>query len=916
VNDERDRWSEFLSTPIDALAAGVIGQAWIGRRFDSYEIVACLGAGGMGEVYRARDHRLGRDVAIKLLPTWFIADSDRLARIEREAHVLAALNHPNIVTIHSIERVNETFFLTMELVEGRSLADIIPKAGLPLDRLLKIAIPVADAMAAAHQKGITHRDLKPANIMLGEGEQDGRVKVLDFGLAKLTDSTSSAAEETLAPTAPITVEGKILGTVAYMSPEQTEGKSVDGRSDLFSLGVILYEMATGQRPFTGETSLSILSSIVKDTPKSVTELNANLPRELGRIVRRALAKDPERRYQTAKDLRNDLAELQQDLNSGSLQAPIGSPRSRSSTARWAIIGTAIAVTLMVGVGYAVWRWRADSARSTTPLNLTFQQVTTQSGVMRYPGLSPDGKWIVYEGNQMANADIYLQSVGGQNPINLTRDSPDDDTEPAFSPDGESIAFRSARQGGGIFVMGRTGESVRRLTDEGYNPAWAPDGITIAYATDDAEVLGRNHRSELWTVTVATGQRRRIFEGDAVHPSWSPNGRRIAYWRAYGEHQGDRQIWTIPSAGGTAVQVTSDTSVNWNPIWSPDGHSLLFSSNRGGAMNLWRVPIDERTGATLGPPEALSAPSSWAALMSVSADGHSVAYTSFTSSQAIQRVAFDSTTGSTRGEAVTVVSGSRPFEFPSASPDGLALAFNGLPPQVEIFVSRADGTNIRQLTNDHARNRFPTWSPDGGQIAFMSNRDGKNQVWSIKPDGSGLRRLTDLKTAAGFFSKWSPDGSKLAFHGQDAPDSYDKLYVMDPRIAWGDQTLSVSSTVVEPGIRFYESSWSPDGQYLAGAASRPERGQGSIVVWSLPSHQFTRLYDSEVASSPLWLNDGRRLVFQDGSRLMLIDSRTRTTRELMSIAPDTMKLSGITRDNRTIYFVRHVEQSDIWLMRLK
>src|SRR5262249_6382130 len=233
---------------------------------------------------------------------------------------------------------------------------------------------------------------------------------------------------------------------------------------------------------------------------------------------------------------------------------------------------------------------------------TFEQLTTQSGVKRYPSLSPDGRWIVYEGNESGNADIYLQSVGGQNPIKLTKDSLDDDSEPAFSPNGESIAFRSSRQGGGIFVMGRTGESVRRLTDKGYNPAWAPDGLTIVYATDDAEVLGRNYPSELWTVTVATGEKRRIFEGDAVQPSWSPDGRRIAYWRVYGEHQGQRQIWTIPSTGGTPVQVTSEAAVNWNPIWSPEGGFLLFSSDRSGAMNLWRIPIDEQTGATLGPPE--------------------------------------------------------------------------------------------------------------------------------------------------------------------------------------------------------------------------------------------------------------------------------------------------------------------------
>ncbi len=261
----------------------------VGRRIGGYQINALIGAGGMGEVYRARDTRLGRDVAIKILPRAFASEPERMARFEREAQAVAALNHPHIVTIYSVEQADGQFFLTMELVEGRSLAEALPKGGLPLDRLLQIAIPVAEAMAAAHHKGITHRDLKPANIMLGEGEQDGRVKVLDFGLAKLADAPLSAGLTAL-PTAPITGEGRILGTVAYMSPEQAEGKPIDARSDLFSLGVILYEMATGVRPFTGDTSMSIISSILKDTPKPITDLNPGLPRDLGRIIRRALAK--------------------------------------------------------------------------------------------------------------------------------------------------------------------------------------------------------------------------------------------------------------------------------------------------------------------------------------------------------------------------------------------------------------------------------------------------------------------------------------------------------------------------------------------------------------------------------------------------------------------------------------------------
>jgi Tol biopolymer transport system component len=713
---------------------------------------------------------------------------------------------------------------------------------------------------------------------------------------------------------PITGEGKILGTVAYMSPEQAEGKVVDARSDLFSLGVILYEMATGQRPFTGDTSISIISSIVKDTPKSVTELNATLPRELGRIIRHSLAKDPERRYQTAKDLRNDLAELKADLDSGALSEHVTRAGGSRHTP-WPLWVAAGIVGAAVLGGY--WWLRPRDTLHPAPARneATFKQVTTQPGVSEFPSLSADGSWIVYDGNQSGNADIYLQSVSGTNAINLTKDSAADDTQPAFSPDGEHIAFRSERDGGGIFVMGRTGESVRRITDTGYNPVWSPDGTKILYATDRSNVLARSYVSELWTVVVLTGEKRRIFAGDAVQPSWSPHGQRIAFWQIFSEHQiGQRDISTIPADGGTPVPVTSDPAIDWNPVWSPDGGHLYFSSDRGGPMNLWRVAIDEKTGAPSGPFEPSTVPSSSAAHISVSADGHSIAYTSLANSQAIQRVALDLATGAARGAPVTIVGGSRPYTAPAPSPDGRWLAFYSLAPQLDIFVSAADGTGVRQLTNDRANDRNPTWSPDGKQIAFMSNRDGTNQIWSIRPDGSGVRRLTALKGGVASFNHWSHDGSKLLFEGQASEEP--KLLVYEARGEWNDRALREISTVIEPRRYFSEWSWSPDDQQLAGTAAPEGTNNGPLVVYSFATGQFTRLNDSESADAPIWLNDGRHILFEEGSRLLLIDLKTRATREVLSIAPDKLDLWSITRDNSAAYIVRTAAKADIWLMKLQ
>ena len=278
-----------------------------------YRIVGPLGAGGMGEVLLAEDSKLGRQVALKVLPQAMAADPERRGRFEREARAVAALNHPNIITIYAVDEQDGVPFLAMELVVGKTLTEVIPRQGMPLEQLLQVGIPLADAVGAAHQRGITHRDLKPANVMITD---EGRVKVLDFGLAKLREESPLDGLTATIAAAPVTGDGRIVGTVAYMSPEQAQGKPVDARSDVFSLGILLFEMATGDKPFKGDTNMSVLSAIIKDTPSSVTELRQDLPRDVGRILRRCLAKDPDDRYQTAKELRNDLRLLKEDLDSG------------------------------------------------------------------------------------------------------------------------------------------------------------------------------------------------------------------------------------------------------------------------------------------------------------------------------------------------------------------------------------------------------------------------------------------------------------------------------------------------------------------------------------------------------------------------------------------------------------------------
>src|SRR5262245_32543628 len=378
-----------------------------------YRIVRLLGRGGMGEVYLAEDLTLGRQVALKVLPPGVAATGRE--RFEREARAVAALNHPNIVTLHSIDQSGDTPFLTMEFVDGKALNELIPASGMPLDRLLKIAVPLADAVGAAHQRGILHRDLKPANVML---TADGRVKVLDFGLARLQDDV--AAHEPL-ETQELTSEGRIVGTVAYMSPEQAEGKVVDQRSDVFSIGVLLYELATGSRPFTGDTSLAVLSAVLRETPRSVSELKPELPRDFTRIIRRALNKDPEERYQSAKDLRNDLTAVLEDLTSGEPAEPVTAGTVASPAGRLGTVTAASAAAALIAVAVVVWLVTRSSspAPASVPPDAWTPVRLTSNGIVRGPGaVSPDGRYIAYAQVGDGGVGLWLRQIATGADINL------------------------------------------------------------------------------------------------------------------------------------------------------------------------------------------------------------------------------------------------------------------------------------------------------------------------------------------------------------------------------------------------------------------------------------------------------------------------------------------------------------------
>jgi Tol biopolymer transport system component/predicted Ser/Thr protein kinase len=866
----------------------------VGTNLGHYRILKPLGSGGMGEVYLADDTRLQRQVALKILSA--VASKDSLDRFEREAQVVAALNHPNIVTLFAIEHVGDARFLAMEYVDGRSVADVIPKGGLPLRRLLTIARQIVDAVIAAHERGIVHRDLKPANVMIAAGD---RVKVLDFGLAKLREASEAAAVATM-PTRELTGEGKIVGTVSYMSPEQAEGHPIDERTDIFSLGVMLYEMATGNRPFKGDTSLSILSSILRDTPKAVDDLNPALPRDLARIVRHCLAKDPDRRYQSAKDLRNDLEELDHALTSGELERPVIAAQTRR--APW-IAAAAVGVAAAIGVAAIAWR-NAGPSRAPLP-RVTFARLTQSPGVEQFPTISPDGKWVVYA----KQGDLFLQSVTGQTAINLTNDA-HGNAMPAFSPDGEQIAFRSSRNGGGIFVMGRTGESVRRVTEQGWYPAWLPDARHLVISTNGPpgpESVPVN-RADLLTVDVTTGETRPLVTGYyASQPRVSPHGQRVAYWalRTDMPDKNNRDIWTVPVGGGTAVRVTDHPANDWNPVWAPDGRWLYFLSNRSGSMNLWRVAIDEASGRTSGDAEPLTAPSPYVAHFSLSADGRIGAYAATVVTGNIARVAFDPTSASTRGEIEAVTTGANDFfgGYMDATRDGrFVAATTSARGQEDLFlVSTGDGT-IQQLTNDFFRDRAPRWTVDDRRILFYSDRGGDYAVWSINADGGGLRQLTHDGWRG--YPVSSPDGSRVV---TDDIETH-RLFMYDAK----DWSKPIDALPPNPdgNVRnLMTTAWSGDGQNIVYAT--PDTVPARLWLFSIASRSHRPLVVGDSAS---WFKDSRRLVFSSGDRIAVFDTVTGSSREILRVQGERINGPRLAADDTQLFFTRGSIDGDIWLVR--
>jgi serine/threonine protein kinase len=892
-----------------------------GKIISHYRIIERLGGGGMGVVYRAEDTKLGRSVALKFLPEAFSKDSQALERFQREARAASALNHPHICTIYDVDSEDSVHFIAMELLEGKTLKHLIEGQPLEAEKILELSLQVADALDAAHAKGIIHRDIKPANIFI---TNRGQAKIMDFGLAKLLPERSKVSEDVSAlateavPKETLTNPGMTVGTLSYMSPEQAKAQDIDERTDIFSFGAVLYEMSTGKQAFSGNSTAIVFDGILNRMPVSPTLLNRKLPSGLEQVIFKALEKDRDLRYQHTSEMRTDIKRVKRDSDSGrGANATSGTLTATKSSSKSKILGVAL-VGFLIAIIAAAILWKSFSKQTATvSLQPTFTQLTMQPGEETQASLSPDGEFIVYAGNESGNWDLFLQRVGGQNAINLTKDSAVDDTEPSFSPDGKRIVFRSERQGGGIFTMGATGESVKRLTDFGYFPAWSPDGNEIAIVTlDFYDPYNRGGFSELWTINVTSGEKKKLtqYPMDAIQPSWSPHGKRIAYWSV---PITVRDILTVPAKGGAEVKVTDDPYTDWSPVWSVDGKFLYFASDRGGSVNLWRVAIDEDSGKALGQPEPITTPTRFASHYSFSKDGMKMVFTAKDTSSNILKTAFDPVTEKVSGIPVQITTGNRQFGGVSLSPDDQSIVFQSVIPQEDLYVARSDGSEIRKLTDDLEKDRVPFWEPNTGRILFQSDRKGHDwEIWGINPDGSGLQQLTKMLSENAGSGAWSPtpspDGTKIAVNNEYGTHIFDI-----------SQTLPTKTAARLPGSNgwpdfFVATSWSPDGKTLAGSWMRKGSYIPGVFTFSFETQKYDKLTDFGIASDTTqWLNDSRRILFYDRSKIFIVDMQTKKFHEILSPPTGSYYESpSITKDNRFIYFVHGVAGSDIWLLTFK
>ncbi|HET9512683.1 MAG TPA: protein kinase [Gemmatimonadales bacterium] len=743
----------------------------INRVLSHYRIIQELGAGGMGVVYLAEDVRLGRRVALKLLPPEHTQDEDRLRRFQQEARAASALNHPNILTIHEVGEEDGHHFIVTEFIDGESLRTVLHRTGtLAFAQALDAAVQVASALAAAHEAGIIHRDIKPENIML---RRDGYVKVLDFGLAKLTETATTPAT----PPVALTESGVVLGTAQYMSPEQAAGRTVDARSDIFSFGAMLYEMVTGQPAFQGDSPMETVAAVLVREPRPLPD---SIHPGLSSVILRCLRKDPARRYQSMADLKVAVEDIREELTSGT--------RLRQVRQRRRLVGAVLLPVVLAGAFFAVWAWR--SPRSAVPLEAV--PLTTLRGVQRYPSFSPDGERVAFtwNGPRQDNPDLYVHQIGSTQPLRLTSDSAND-FNPVWSPDGRWIAFlrsHSEPNRSEVRLIAPLGGPERKLAEihllSGLDItppylAWCPDNSCLV-VTDSP---GKGLPDALFAIGLETGERRQLTRpqppaGGDSHPAVSPDGRWLVFRRMAGLYVGELYRLSLAkgiTAAGEPERLTVASLDAQHPAWMPNSREIVFSARSG----LWRLPVPGTN-----TPARLPFVGDYGLMPAVSRPQPG---------------------RSPRLVYVRNFLDANIWRVETSAPGAPAAT----PPAVAISSTRLDD--------------MPQFSPEGRRVAFTSDRSGNWEIWQADPDGSNAVQLTSMGAVAAGYPHWSPDGQQIVFHSN--VDGQWEVYLVP---AAGGKPRNLTSHPAPDAM----PSFSRDGRWVYFSSART--GEQYQSVWKIPA----------------------------------------------------------------------------------
>jgi serine/threonine protein kinase/Tol biopolymer transport system component len=845
----------------------VAASPMITNTISHYEILTTIGEGGMGVVYRGVDTRLGRSVAVKLLRSEGAVDRESRKRFVHEARAASALNHPHIITIYDIGQDHGLDFIAMEYVVGSSLAQLLARSRLKIEDGLKYAVQIADALTSAHAAGILHRDLKPANIMVTD---KGSIKVLDFGLAKLTESVECRPIEDPIATGTADLEddlqtasGTILGTAAYMSPEQAEGKPADARSDVFSFGTVLYEMVTNRRAFSGDSPVATLAAVLTHEPPRPSQVAPGVSRDLEQTILRCLRKNPDRRWQSMADLKIALEDLREELESRDrTESTKPAPSRRARQLLVAVLGVIVAGAL----GFGGWRLSRTESDAGSPPFLT--RLTSDVAWTDYPAISLDGKILAYASDRSGegNLDIWVQAIPDGAAVRLTRNAADD-VEPSLSADGSRIAFQSSRPGGGIYVVSTLGGEERLVAARGFSPRFSPDGQWIAYGV--AEEGG----ARIYVTPAAGGPATPVaadFYRAQAHV-WSPDGKYLLFWAqrhrdAPPTNNVDWYVVAVPGGSPIATDARNRLlrdgfdavhGLPYPDAWASDGNRILFHGHLGDSANMWQVPIADGTWRVSGTPQRATFGTTDEAAARLTADGRMV-YISRTLGADIWSVPLDANHGRATGPLRRLTQDAAEDYDPTLSADGATLLFRSRRSgRFAVVLKRLDNsaeTLLTRLPEDH----YAAISPDGTKVAYSFRHDGKMPIFAVGAGGGTPEAVCD---DCGQVESWSAAGDQILYLTANDPSG---IGIVTPGSPRNDHWLQHS------GYGIYNGRMSSDG-WIAFNGRSDRLAPAQIFVAKVQATAVAGNKDwilvSRDGEAPNWSPDGTILYFwsdRDGS----------------------------------------------------